>query len=304
MGQSSVSEQGATAPASAGQASEGQAAGGADQGKSLTGGAALLTNGAAGQAATGEFPPWATDLDPDDKEWLGKAGHKDLKAFVKSHRNLESLLGADKAGRAVVLPKDENDQATLDHVLSKLGRPETPDGYGLEKNLKEGVDPGFAKAAAAEMHKLGLTAKQAQGLQAWHDAEAAKAQSAQDTAFQEQADQDVLDLRRGWGPKYDEKIQAGIRAARQFGFDEATLARVERAIGTKALLTKFAQIGAQLGEDVMPGGAQGAGAMGDAKSQIEALKHDKEFQAKRQAGDAEANRRWDHLHQTAFQDRR
>jgi hypothetical protein len=230
-----------------------------------------------------ELPPWAADLDADDRDWLAKAGHKELPKVIKSTRHLERLLGADKAGRGLVLPAEgpDADPAGWSAVYERLGRPADAAAYGLDK--LEGADPAFAGEAAAAFHKAGLNPAQAGALAEWWQGKAAQGQAAADAAFQAQGEADLAELRQAWGATFDARAEAGRRAARQFGFSAEELGKIERAIGTKGLLERMATIGAALGEDGgVPSAAAahaGAGSPAAARAEIETLKADREFLA-------------------------
>ncbi|MCB2011150.1 MAG: hypothetical protein KDF64_11235, partial [Geminicoccaceae bacterium] len=71
--------------------------------------AAALSQPPADDPAAPALPDWAQALGEADREWLTKAGHKDLSAVVRGYRSLETFLGADKAGRGLVRPADEAD---------------------------------------------------------------------------------------------------------------------------------------------------------------------------------------------------
>src|SRR5690606_12217572 len=53
-------------------------------------------------------------------------------AAVESYRQLERLLGADKAGRGLVLPKGPEDVEGWRAVHARLGCPEAPEAYELD----------------------------------------------------------------------------------------------------------------------------------------------------------------------------
>ncbi|MCB9943402.1 MAG: hypothetical protein H6851_07255 [Geminicoccaceae bacterium] len=127
--------------------------------------AAALSQPPADDPATPALPDWAQALGDADREWLGKAGHKDIAAVVRGYRSLETFLGADKAGRGLVRPADEADAEAWDEFYKALGRPDDPAGYGLAE--REGADPEFSAAAAKAMHEAGLTPAQANALTDW-----------------------------------------------------------------------------------------------------------------------------------------
>ena len=94
----------------------------------------------------------------ESKGWKGDTPPD---ALLSSYKNLEKVWGADKAGRALMLPKDANDTAALDAIYDKLGRPADPSGY--EITLPEGVEltvpknVGSCVEASTALGKLNLS---------------------------------------------------------------------------------------------------------------------------------------------------
>lgn len=115
-------------------------------------------------------------LETGTRDWVEKAGIKDIASLAAKARNAESLIG-----RSVQLPGDDAKPEDVDKYILKATekyRPKEPDGY--EFKLPEGVpkdmpyDAEFAKGFKGEAHKLGLTAKQATALHDFYVGSAAK----------------------------------------------------------------------------------------------------------------------------------
>ncbi|MCB2056203.1 MAG: hypothetical protein KDE35_18435 [Geminicoccaceae bacterium] len=81
---------------------------------------------------------------------------------------------------------------------------------------------------------------------------------AQETDFQQKSEAEWTELQRAWGTGFDGRVELARRAARQFGFGEEQLGAIERAIGSKAMMERFAAIGAGLAEDVTPAHESGS----------------------------------------------
>ena len=65
----------------------------------------------------GDGPPasaWLDAASMESVDFVRTKGWEDLDSVVRSYRNLESMLGNDRAGRTVTLPKDEADTEALD----------------------------------------------------------------------------------------------------------------------------------------------------------------------------------------------
>lgn len=223
-------------------------------------GAALLAGqpAAAGAAAggAGAGAPWFGDA---HKDLVGAKGWKSPDDALQSYRGLEQLLGADKAGRGAILPKDENDVETANALYTRLGRPEKADGYKLSEGLKD--DP-MAKAFRDEAHKAGLSARQFEAATGWFEQAMTKERDRQDAEFKAKVDGDTDKLKSEWGAAWDGKIELARRATRQFGVDEGTLGALEEKMGTAWLYKFFANVGEKLGEDPGVRGGTGAGGFG------------------------------------------
>lgn len=203
---------------------------------------------------------------------------------------------------ALQLPGDDATPEQMAEFYKALGRPEKAEDYGIA--APDGVDGGFAKDAAAWMHEAGLNAKQANALAGkWNEYVAAQ-QAAAEQQFQVQAENDMATLQKEWGQNYDRNIELARRAARGFGVDQPSLDKIERAIGTKGLMSMFANIGQGLGEHSFEGNGN-ANPFGmtpeAARVRIQDLKADKAWRDKFLAGDAEAKSEWDRLHRIGYQ---
>jgi hypothetical protein len=85
---------------------------------------------------------------PEVKTWTAAKGFKDPAAVAESAYNLEKLIGFDKAGRTLVVPKDDATPDEMRAFHAKLGVPETPDGYKLP--LPEGRPEAGRHAAGVD----------------------------------------------------------------------------------------------------------------------------------------------------------
>lgn len=238
----------------------------------------------AGQVAQTEQPWYSSIQDESLRGFAELKGWKDPGAAIDSYRNLEKLRGVPE-NELVRLPK-EGDAEAWDQVYSRLGRPESPDLYELP--IPEGDDGAFAKTAAEWMHKAGLTKQQAQQIAAMNNefiSEQVKAYEAEKAANQAR---ELDDLKSEWGMAYDQNTEIARRGAQQFGIEPEMLEKIEDAIGTKALLTMFHNIGSKVGEHKMVQG-QGDGfklSPAAAQERISQLKGDKEWVSKYLSGGA------------------
>lgn len=267
-----------------------------------TNGSALAGNPApgAGEGGTGD---WTSSFPDEIRGVIQTKGWKNPGDVINSYSNLERLLGADKAGRGVVLPKDDAPAEEWASFYNRLGRPESTDGYKLP--VPDGDAGAFAKQAASWFHEAGLTAKQAETLSAkWNEHMGGTMQS-QQAEFEQKAALDMQDLQKAWGEKFEANAELARRARREAGLSDQEGQAIERALGLKKAAEVFAFLGKQFAEAPMKGGegAQ-AGRFGgtpeDARARIAALKQDAGWTSRYLSGDADARAEFERLHKIAF----
>ncbi len=224
---------------------------------------------------------WLSGLPEDLRALAAAKGWDGPAAAVESYRQLERLMGADKAGRGLLLPKDPDDAEGWRAVHMRLGCPETPEDYALD--LPEGLD---ADAAVAEFrglaHEVGLTLAQAKRLTGWWRGRLEAALAAQQAAEGRTARDAEAALRARWGEDYDLRRADAERARRRFsrGGGEG-LGALEDVAGRPEAMAILAEIGAALGEDRYAGGGQDGFAMSaeEARRELDGLQRDRAFMA-------------------------
>ena len=105
---------------------------------------------------------WRSSIPEEIRGHRSLESMKDVGSLAKSYVNAQSMIGADK----VAIPGRHATDVDCVPVWDKLGRPEAPEGYELENNPGEGLEPNadmlnWFKGAA---HNAGLTPGQAQKL--------------------------------------------------------------------------------------------------------------------------------------------
>ena len=249
----------------------------------------------------GQQGQWYDAFPEDVRGLVQNKGWQSPVDAIQSYTNLEKFLGADKAGRGLVLPKDDAGADEWGQVYDRLGRPADPADYKLP--VPEGSDGAFAQDAAKTFHELGLTAKQAQQLTEWFNGKSADAMSGQQNEMAQNAEAQMGELQQEWGKDFDANIEAGRRAARQFGVGEEMLTKMENALGTKDMLKFFSNIGKGMGEDSFVDG-NGGGKFGmspeAARVRITSLKADPAWTAKYLGGDADAKSELERLMRAGY----
>ena len=190
---------------------------------------------------------WHSHLPQDLRDNKDLWHIKDIPGLAKSFINSQQMLGKDK----IPVPGPFASDDELNHVYTKLGRPESSDGYELSMNhLAEGQQPnedlinGFKDAS----HKMGLAPRQAQGLLDWfNEMQTGQMQSIQQNTEQHRQDSE-MELRKEWGPNFDDKLKTAAGVVQQFGNVEM-FEQVKLADGTElGNSPAFAKLMANVGE--------------------------------------------------------
>lgn len=248
-----------------------------------------LTTGAA-PAAAPAAPEWLKGADEVTVGYVQNKGWTEPTQVLEGYRNLEKLLGADKAGRTVVLPGEKAEPAEVAAFYEKLGRPADPKDYKIP--VPEGYDPGFAEAAKAKFHELGITAKQAEALAAWNNEYVGNLAASQQNQTAEAFQKDVAALKEAWGAAHDQNVLVARNVVNALGWDAAKIDKLSSAIGHKELMQTLHQLGTRMGEDSFVGGKDnqygGALTPAQAKARIQELRGDRAWTAKYLNRDAEA----------------
>jgi len=266
--------------------------------------AATGDNGTAtGAAPTQQAPQpqsWTAGFDEDTNAYVQNKGWKDPADLLSSYKNLEKFAGGSK--NLVEIPGEDADSDRLGQFFNKLGRPESPDKYGIEAG--KGLDPELTEWYKNTAHELGLSDRQAKQLfEKWNDTIGQKEQQMQQETIRQQ-EQSIQDLKKEWGQAYENQIDAGRRAVNALGYDQEQLNAMEDKLGTAEMLKLFAQVGSKMGEDSFAGGERSSGSFGltpaAAKQQISDLKLDSGFMGKYTNGDKDAVNKMKKLMEAAY----
>ena len=139
---------------------------------------------------------------------------KDVENLARSYVNAQRLIGADKIAMPVN-PTDED----LDRIYGKLGRPESPDGYGIKPDgniVTEDVAANFADVS----HKLRLTPEQASGIMDYYRSSVEQSSETSVQMAEEAREKTVASLQQEWGRAYDTKLESAVKAAQEFADPE------------------------------------------------------------------------------------
>lgn len=225
---------------------------------------------------------------PEVKTWTAAKGFKDAAAVADSAFNLEKLIGHERAGRTLVVPKDDSPPEEVAAFRAKLGVPATAAEYKLP--LPEGSDPKLVETIQGWMHKAGATPAMADTLTKEFMAHSLALTETNNGKLIETSDKAFAAVTTRWGAEAQANLELGKRFTAQLVPAEVTLddgAKVSRQDflervfnttgATGAMLELFANAGKGLGEHRMrAGGDPGGGSASPeaARTQIAALKAD------------------------------
>lgn len=232
---------------------------------------------------------WTGGLPSDLKGLAEHKGWKEPADALKGYQALESFMGADKAGRGLVLPKDAEDAEGYERVYKALGRPDSPEGYELNSFFGDyEVNEEFMGAMAGAMHKAGLSARQAREMAAaYRDLEVGQMEAGIQgrKAELEAAKKEIPE-------EVQEQARRGLRFLGLPEDEHRSLAMtLEEALGYKKAAEIFARFGQALGEDSPPSEGRAVGAFGSpeaARRRMDQLMADPSFSQRYLSGDQSA----------------
>ena len=238
------------------------------------------------QAAGLTAGTWRESLPPDLKTDASLAKFNDVPSLAKSYKELEAFRG-----NHLPKPSDTWTDKEWGDLYSKLGRPETPDRYGLGKdNIPKELQGRFNEDTAKEvlgmMHKAGLTSAQAK--QIWDGYSALELKgfgaASEVSAKSEQARQAALqELQRSYGADWKNALDGGDRVLQKLGGEETVKWAQEKGLtGDPRFINLMIKAGATLRDhQIITGVPQLDGgnfmeSSSAAKSEIERMKSDPE----------------------------
>lgn len=179
----------------------------------------IAPGGAAPDTVAMSADNWLDFVPAELKEDPSITKYTDFGAFVKGHVNAVGMIGKDK----IVMP--ETDEQWGD-TFNRLGRPGDPKEYGL--TVPDGIaddqkfDDTFNETLTTTLHALGLSTKQAQGINDFLYTTATTAATNTVAVDTELAAEAATELRKEYGSQVDARVEASMRVIRELGGDGAT----------------------------------------------------------------------------------
>lgn len=269
-----------------------------------------LTSGSPEQTAEPTTPSgWTEGLAEDAQGYIENKGWNSPEQMLDSYRNLEKSIGVP-ADQIVHMPKGAEDVEGWNSLYNRLGRPETAEDYNLPgADLPEGATDltGDLRQWA---HEAGLNQQQAAMIYEKYNGRLGEIAAEQQQQAEEVAQNEEAQLRKEWGPAWDENIAAAQRFRQRFDVDNETIDKLEQVMGLKGVLELTAKIGRGLGEHSTPQNQSEDSGSGlpfgmtpaAAKAKIGDLMMDKEFMSHYGDGNPQAMERMTRLHAIAYPD--
>jgi len=255
---------------------------------SLLGGDAAANNTGAGNAANPAALDFSTLLDKEGNftrtDWAGagsKLGEKikSMSALVKVHETLERL---NSTGSKVALPSEHASDEEWAHFYSRLGRPESAEGYEIalpEQIEKAGVLSKESLSDFREVaHKAGLTPKQASAIADYYFKEAQEGLAGVAQSQEQEMAAVVQDLEKDFGPrgspKWKREIALAEHGARALGIDNETLQKTPSLANNPVFIRAMRKVAAMTGEPRSAGAGGEGGIGGGAGSRLQQILKD------------------------------
>lgn len=211
-----------------------------------------------GSGESASAADWKAGLSEDLQRDPSIATIPDVETMAKSYVNAQRMVGADK----IAIPSKHATDEEWREAYTKLGCPESPEGYGLEmNNVPEGMEanPELVGWYEKTSHKVGLTPSQAQMLADEYNIMAGLAeQSPDEVAIEAEAreQEGVRELQREYGKAFDNKVDLAKAVLQEHGGGGLLELKLSdgRALGSHPdLVRTFVNIGdmmkSRLGED-------------------------------------------------------
>ena len=209
--------------------------------------------------------PGAIQETPQETTWMSSLpenlqSNESLKKFssieslAKSYVNAESMIGADK----MIKPNKNFSDEDWNNFYTAAGRPDEAKNYEI---TYETDNPEALDKYKGEVHKLGLSTKQAQGILDYYVEMNKGATEAATRDLEQQRHQQELELRKELGQQFDPSIMRARQAAQTFASEE--ILNIPLADGSTfkdhpAIIKMFMGIADKMGEDVIRADGDGS----------------------------------------------
>lgn len=209
------------------------------------------------QAPVTEAPKsWIDNVSEDYRADPNIAKYKSIDELAKGHLEVVKLVGK----KGVIVPQENAPPEEIAKFNKAIGVPDKPEGYKL--SIPDKVHPSIASSlqdpnAGGEYkqlaHQLGLTPKQADGLNKWYIDKVSGEMTRKDAADETTRQETETSLRQEWGGEFDTNITLAKKIVEKFGGKDAVGGFGE--LGNNATVLKtLANIGKKMSEDSLSRG--------------------------------------------------
>lgn len=215
--------------------------------------------------------------------------YKGLEGLAKAHIHLQRMMGGDE-NTLLRMPGEEATEEERASFYSKLGRPETPDGYTvpeLPNREQLGIADDTINGFLHKAHEMGLSDQQAQAMLGWYGEWANEQMQSQTTQHEDAVREGMQAMKREWGAAFEENLAKAERALQAVGGPELADLLAETGLANNPAVVKlFHKVAESMREDVLmdggeaPSGTAGALSPAQAQGEINALKGDASFMQK------------------------
>ncbi len=231
----------------------------------------ITTTTAAPATTTTAVPAsWVDALPEASKGFALNKGWDSQDKAVQSYIELEKYVGADKAGRGVILPSEKSTPEEIAAFRAKLGVPS--DAAGYEIKLPEGFpDPEFGKVAGPLMLKHGIPKAAAEGLMTDFVAQVAQGETDRVAAEQAEFVKQETALKTEWGADFDKNVEIAKRGMAKAGFSQDVIDQIESKAGFAGVVKAMHTLGLAFGEGkFVEAGTDGSGTFGETLAHLNA----------------------------------
>ena len=216
---------------------------------------------------------WTAVLPRELRDDATLANFKTVGDIAQSLVSTKRMVGADRARHAFV-PNDNSTDQERREFFTKLGCPETPEGYQVTRptDLPEGMayNDELERGFLAVAHKAGLTPAQVQAAVAFYNEQQAAAFKAATEAQQAAKTEAEEKLRTEYGPRVSERIQRATAILNRYAAGDDLQAVIEKYGNDPTIVRLLASISDDMAEDRLAGGDAGVGSS-SIRTQIDAI---------------------------------
>ncbi len=211
----------------------------------------------------------------------------------------EALLNDAPQVEQIIIGEDITDD-DRNRIYKRLGRPDTHEAYDLNGIVPETYNQGIVEDFKKKAHENGMTNEAARKMAEWYKEIELKQQEAYRVSREAQADQNILELKKEFGVRFDEEVKNARKALDAYTDKAFKQYMDDTGLGNHPALVKaFAKIGRELSEDrlVQSETASRLAQNEDLRrSEIVRLRADKTFMERYRRGDPMAVQRLNKLY--------